>query len=63
MSEMIEKNMKETAAASTLIVQVIVLVLMSMFLSMHVLISFVWSGLLSAFLSVSSLGLSASPLV
>lgn len=52
MSEMIEKNMKETAAASTLLVQVIVLVLMGMFLSMHILISFVWSGLLSAFLSV-----------
>ena len=33
MSEMIEKNMKETAAASTLLVQVIVLVLMGMFLS------------------------------
>lgn len=52
MSDMIEENMKETAATSTLLVQVIVLVLMGMFLSMHVLISFVWSGLLSAFLSV-----------
>ena len=52
MSDMIKENMKETEAASTLLVQVIVLVLMGMFLSMHVLISFVWSGLLSAFLSV-----------
>lgn len=52
MSNLIEENMKETAAASTLLVQVIVLVLMGMFLSMHVLISFVWSGLLSVFLSV-----------
>ena len=49
---MIKENMKETEAASTLLVQVIVLVLMGMFLSMHVLISFVWSGFLSAFLSV-----------
>ena len=52
MSDIIEENMKETAAASTLLVQVIVLVLMGMFLSMHFLISFVWSGFLSAFLSV-----------
>lgn len=35
-----------------MLVQVIALVLMGMFLSMHALISFVWGGLLSVFLSV-----------
>ena len=52
MSDIIKDNLEEIENASSLIIQVIILVLMSMFASIHVIISFVWSGLLAVLFKV-----------
>ena len=52
MSDLVRNNLEESENVGTLLIQVIMLILMGMFASVHVVISFVWGGLLSLLLGV-----------